>query len=96
MGAEEVNERAFLFEGKRGANAYHFVLGATGVYEDLLGTLYRLKRPGRSLGVRCFFDDLFPDGRKLLGGDDCLGVFAALDLALIGALEGGADGDDPA
>ena len=44
--AEEVDERAFLFRGKRGANAYHFALGATGVYEDLLGTLYRLKRFG--------------------------------------------------
>ena len=29
-------------------------------------------------------------------GDDCCGVTAALDLALIDALEGGADGDDPA
>ena len=28
--------------------------------------------------------DLLPDGHKLLGGDDCRGVFAALDLALIG------------
>jgi len=41
-------------------------------------------------------DDLLPNGRKLFGGDDCLGVFAALDLALVGALEGGTDGDDPA
>ena len=53
-----------------------------------------LERPGQPLGVGCFFDDLLPDGRKLLGGDDCCGVFAALDLALIGTLEG-ADGDDP-
>ena len=60
---EEVDERAFLFRGKRGANVHHFTLGATGVYEDLLGALYRLKRPGRPLGVGCFFDDLLPDGR---------------------------------
>ena len=53
------------------------------------------KRPGRPLGVGCFFNDLLPDGRKLLGGDDCRGVFTSLDLALVGALEGGADGDDP-
>ena len=46
--------------------------------------------------VECFFDDLLPDGRKLFGGDNCRDVFAALDLALVGALEGGADGDDPA
>ena len=63
--------------------------------EDLLGALYKLKRPGRPLEVGCFFGDLLPDGRKLLGGDDCRGVFAALNLALVGALEGGANGDDP-
>ena len=95
VGAEEVDERAFLFRGKRGANTRHFAVGAAGVYEDLLGALYRLKRSGWSLGVVCFFGDLLPDGRKLLGGDDCHGVFVALDLALIGALEGGANGDDP-
>ena len=91
---EEVDERAFLFGGKRGADAYHFVLGAAGVFEDLLGTLHWLKRSGRPLGVGCFFGDLLPDGRKLLGGDDCRDVIAALDLTLVGALEGGADGDD--
>ena len=35
IGMEEVDERAFLFKGKRGANAHHFALRATGVYEDL-------------------------------------------------------------
>ena len=42
-----------------------------------------------------FFDDLLPSGRKLFRGDNCRGVFAALDLTLVGTLEGGADGDDP-
>ena len=92
---EEVDERAFLFGEKHGANAHHFALGATRVYEDLFGAFYRLKRHGQLLGVRCFFDGLFPDGRKLLLCDNCHGVFAALDLALVGALEGGAIGDDP-
>ena len=96
VGAEEVDERACLSRGKHGANAHHFALGDAGVYEDLLDTLYRLERPGRPLGVGCFFDGLFPNGRKLLGGDNCNGVIAALDLAFLGALEGGADGDDPA
>ena len=59
---EEVDERAFLFRGKRGVNAHHFSLGAIGVYEDLLGALYRLERPSRPLGVGCFFGDLLPDG----------------------------------
>ena len=36
------------------------------------------------------------DVEELLGGNDCCGVFTAFDLALIGTLEGGADGDDPA
>ena len=48
------------------------------------------------LGVRRFFDDLLPDGRKLFGGENYRGMFAALDLALVGTLEGGVDGDDPA
>ena len=74
VGAEEVDERAFLFGGKRGADAHHFALGAAGVYEDLLGALYRLERPSRPLGVGRFFDHLLPDGRKLFGGDNCYGV----------------------
>ena len=36
------------------------------------------------------------EGGELFGGEDCCGVTAALDLAIIGALEGGVDGDDPA
>ena len=95
VGVEEVDKRAFLFGGKRGADAHHFALRAIRVYEDLLGALHWLERPGRPLGVGCFFGDLLPDGHKLLGGDDCRGMFAALDLALVGALDGGADGDDP-
>ena len=43
VGAEEVGEGAFLFGGKCGADAHHFALGATGVYEDLLSALYRLE-----------------------------------------------------
>ena len=35
VGAEEADERAFLFRGKRGANAYRVTLGATRIYEDL-------------------------------------------------------------
>ena len=67
------------YRGKHGANAHYFALGTARVYEDLLVALYRLKRPDRLLGVRCFFGDLLPDGRKLLGGDDCRGMIATLD-----------------
>ena len=38
--AEEVDERTFLFGGKRGANAHRFTFGAAGVYEDLLSALH--------------------------------------------------------
>ena len=40
---EEVDERAFLFGGDRGTNAYCFTLGAAGVYKDLLGALCRFE-----------------------------------------------------
>ena len=49
------------------------------VYEDLLGALHWLKRPGRPFGVRCFFGDLLPDGCELFGGDDCRSMIATLD-----------------
>ena len=40
VSVEEADDRAFLFGGKRGANAHHFALGVTRVYEDLLGALH--------------------------------------------------------
>ena len=43
---EEVDERAFLFRGEHGTNAYRFTLGVAGVYEDLLGALCQFERPG--------------------------------------------------
>ena len=50
VGAEEADKRAFLFGGKHGANGHHFAFGAAGVYEDLLGALYRLKDLADLLG----------------------------------------------
>ena len=93
--AEEVNERAFLFGGKRGTNAHHFALGAIEVYEDFLRALGRFKQPGQLLGVGCFFGDLLHEGGEFPGGDDRYGVAATLNLAHISLLEGGAGGDDP-
>ena len=92
---EEVNERAFLFGGERNTIVYHFTLRAGGVYEDLLGAMCRFKRPDCFLRIGRFFGDLLPEGGELPGGDDCRGVATSLDLALIDALEGGVDGDDP-
>ena len=42
--AEEVDERAFLFGGERGTNAYCFTLEAAKIYEDLLGALCQFER----------------------------------------------------
>jgi hypothetical protein len=81
---EEVNEHAFLFRRERGADAHHLALRVVGVYEDFLGALCGLEGPSQPLGVKCF-----------LRGDSLRGELAALDIALIGALEGGATSDDP-
>ena len=95
VGAEEVDERAFLFGGERGPDADFSALGATGIQEDLPRAFYRFERSGRLLCVGCPFNDLLPEGGKLFGCDDCGCVSAAFDLALVSALEGGAYGDDP-
>ena len=65
VGAEEADKRTFLFGGKRGTNAHRFALDAPRAYEDLLRALCWLERPGQLLGVRCFFDDLLPNGCEL-------------------------------
>ena len=94
--AEEVNERAFLFGGEHGTYVYRFTLGAAGVYEDLFGAPCRFERPDRFLCVERFFDDLLPEDGEFPRGNDCCGMAVALDFTLVGPLEGGADGDDPA
>ena len=81
VATEEVNERAFLFGGKCGTNAYHFTLKATRIYEDPLGGLYRFERPGRFLRIGRFFGDLLLEGGEFPGGNDCRGMLAALNLA---------------
>ena len=50
IGVEEIGERAFLFGGKHGADAHHFALKATEVYEDLLAPSTGLKDPTDRLG----------------------------------------------
>ena len=70
-------------------------LGLPGSMRTSLAPSIGSKDPADRLGVGCFFDDLLPDGRELFGGDDCCNMIVALDVALVGALEGGADGDDP-
>ena len=95
VGTEEVSERAFLFGGKCGANAHHFAFGAARVYEDLLGALYRLKRPRQPLGSGASSMTSSLMATSSSRGNNSRGVFAALDLALVGMLEGDVNGDDP-
>ena len=54
VAAKEVDERAFLFRGKRGTNAYRFTLGAARIYEDPLGALCRFEQPDRFLCIGRF------------------------------------------
>ena len=53
---KEVDERAFLFGGERGTNAYHFFLGTARVYEDLLGALHCVAEPPKKSGPRAPID----------------------------------------
>ena len=46
VGAEEADERAFLFRAKRGTNAHHFALGAPRIYVDFLRAFRWLEGPG--------------------------------------------------
>ena len=39
VGAEKVDEHAFLFRGKCGANVHHLALGAARIYDNLFGAL---------------------------------------------------------
>ena len=45
VGTEEVDKHAFLFGGKRGANAHHFAFGATGSMRTSLAPSTGLKDP---------------------------------------------------
>ena len=81
-------------EESDGTDAYHFTLSA-GIYEDLLGAFYRFIRSGQLLCVGRSFGDLLLEGIEFPGGDDCRGMATTPDLAVVGTLEGGADGDDP-
>ena len=69
--AEEVDERAFLLGGEGGVDAHCLVGGVVEVDEDLLDVLRRLKGSGRPLRVGRSFDDVLPDGCKLLGSEGC-------------------------
>ena len=93
---EEVNERAFLLGGEGGANAHCLAGGVVGVNEDLLDVLHWFEGSGRLLCVGRSFGDVLAYGRELNRGEGRRGELAALNLTLVGFLEGSTNGDDPA
>ena len=95
IGAEEVDECAFLLGGEGGADAHHLIRGVVRVDDDLLDVLRRLKGSGRPLHVGCSFSDVLLDRCELLESEGCRSELAALNLALVGPLERSANGDDP-
>jgi hypothetical protein len=95
IGAEEVDERAFLFRGECGADLHLLVLRVVGVDEDLFDALRGFKGSGGSLEVNRFLRGFLPDDCKFLGGDDHRSELTAFHLTLVGTLERGTDGDNP-
>jgi hypothetical protein len=95
IGAEKVDERAFLFGGERGADPHLLVLRVVRVDEDLFDALRGLKGSGGSLGVSVLLRCFLPNDCEFIGGDDHRGELAAFHLALVGTLEGGTKSDDP-
>ena len=91
---EEVDERAFLFGGKCGADTQHLAVRVARIHGDLFDILDRLEGPCRLLGVQRVLGGLLQDGCELGRGDDYFGMLVALHIALVGTLKGGADGDD--
>ena len=51
IGMEEVDERAFLFGGKHGADLEHLAIRVARVHGYLLDAFSRLKGPSRPFGV---------------------------------------------
>jgi hypothetical protein len=70
IGAEEVDERAFLFGGERSANSHLLVIRVIGVDEGLFDALRRLKGSGGSFEVGRLLQGFLPDDREFLGGID--------------------------
>jgi hypothetical protein len=61
---------------------------------NLLDPLSRLERAGGPLGVRHLCGARVQVSSECLGLNDHCGIFAALDVALVGVLESRADDDD--
>jgi hypothetical protein len=94
IGAEEVDERTFLFGGQRGVEPQLLVPRPLGVEWDFLDILLGLKRPSFAIGVWRFLKDVGPDEGELLRCDDRQVQLATVYLALVGVLVCRPHGDD--
>jgi hypothetical protein len=81
--------------GEVSADAQCFPVGVIRVDGDLLGAFCGLKGPRLSLGVGRACSLHHSGDHELLRCDSCSGKLAAFHVALVSALEGSADGDDP-
>jgi hypothetical protein len=86
---------AISYLGEVSADAQRFPVGVVHVDEDILGAFCGLKGPRLSLGVGRACSLHHSGDHELLRGDSCSGKLAAFHVALVSALEGSADGDDP-
>jgi hypothetical protein len=91
---EKVDEHYFLFGLELRANLQHLLAGAARVEGDGLRGLGRLEVVGVLLGIGYLSSKVLQIGDECLGVDDCLDVFYALDVTLVGMTVRGADGDD--
>jgi hypothetical protein len=81
---EKVDEHYILFGLELRANLQHLLIGATRVEGDGLRGLERLEVVGVLLGIGYLSSKVLQINDECVGVDDCLGVFYALDVTLVG------------
>ena len=95
VGLEKVDEHHFLFAVEGGDDLQRLVVGVIRVEGHLLDTFGGLETSGVSVrGVQGLACHSVEGGREGLVQRLSLRVLNALDVALVGVLERGADGDD--
>jgi hypothetical protein len=91
---EKVDEHHFLFGLELGADPQRLLTGAARVEGDSLCDFCWLEAAGMLLGANNLFGEVLQVGDERLGHYECLSVFDALDVALVGVAIRGANDDD--